>query len=164
MIAFDLYWLPTLAFLAHVFEEFGLFPAWASRHFGRTSRPWYIYSHIVLVGLFVIVSWQASDAVAPSLWILAAFTFQWVIGSNALFHIAATFWFREYSPGILSGVCVVLPATGWMMHHAITLAGITSTQIWGTVILGLIISSLVIASLWLDLGINWRGKRDKRAR
>lgn len=150
-----IYWIPTIAFLLHVCEEFGRFPSWASRHFARTSTPWYVYSHIILVVIFVCTSWLASTASADSIWPLGAITLQWIIGFNAIFHIVVTIWYREYSPGVVTGCAIVLPAT-WIVFNRTTLS---TGEMGGTLIIGLVVSLIVIASLWVDFGIDWRGRR-----
>jgi len=43
-------WLPLAVFGAHVAEEYvSGFPEWATRHFGTTSRRFFIASHVVLI-------------------------------------------------------------------------------------------------------------------
>lgn len=160
-----IYWLPTFAFLVHVIEEFGRFPSWASRHFGRTSRAWYVYSHLVLISFFVTSSWFASISEFSSIWVYVTFVLQWVIGTNAFFHLFVTFWYREYSPGVVTGTLVVLPSTWWMARHALNSSTISSGELLITFFIGTIISVAVIASLKIDFDIDWRGrKKSKKTR
>lgn len=56
------YWLPLIVFIPHMIEEYPRFPAWATRHFGATSRAWYVYSHILLVAIAVPVCLWADSA------------------------------------------------------------------------------------------------------
>ena len=49
------YWLPLIVFIPHMIEEYPRFPAWATRHFGATSKAWYVYSHVLYVTIAVPV-------------------------------------------------------------------------------------------------------------
>ena len=55
-----MFWIPPLLFVLHMLEELPRFPAWATRHFGATSLPWYVYSHGVLVATCGSIGWWAN--------------------------------------------------------------------------------------------------------
>ena len=57
-----MYWLPLLVFMAHVAEEYPRFPAWATRHFGATSKAWYVYAHMGLVAIALAICPWAQHA------------------------------------------------------------------------------------------------------
>lgn len=99
----NLHWLAAAAFLLHMLEELPRFPAWATRHFGTTSLPWYVYSHIVLTVIVVsicIAVGSADRSTASTLQLML----MWTFGFNAVFHLVTTAIFREYSPGLITGV------------------------------------------------------------
>jgi hypothetical protein len=151
-----LYWVPTLVFLVHIAEELPRFPAWATRHFAATSRAWYVYSHVVLIALVVTISAQAEAAAPRTLWPLIAVGFQWALGVNALFHIATTVLFKEYSPGLVTGVLVCIPATAYVSRAAVAGQLLTTAQLGSAVGLGIIINLIVISSLWLPTDLDWK--------
>src|SRR5690349_10677262 len=98
----NFFWIPFFAFVFHIAEELPVgpwpgFPAWASRHFGVTSKAWYVYSHIICILIFVSICTWASRSVAYSWGSLLSFSLMWTLAINAAFHIISTILFREYS-------------------------------------------------------------------
>lgn len=154
-----MYWLPVLAFLVHIAEEYPRFPEWATRHFGATSRAWYVYSHIPLVLLVIVVGAHADDAQARSLWPLVATAIQWVLATNAVFHIVTTLLFREYSPGVVTGTVLFLPATVYVFWRTLQGALLTPFQLMLAIALGTVVGVAVIASLWLRMDFDWLMRR-----
>jgi hypothetical protein len=154
-----LYWLPTLVFLAHIAEEFPRFPAWATRHFGATSRAWYVYTHIALVAIAVTISARAEAAAPRTIWPLLAMAFQWVLATNALFHIATTIMFKEYSPGVVTGTLLFLPATAYLFNRVVAAHFFTTVQLASVVAIGTVLGAAVVASLWLPMDLDWRLRR-----
>jgi hypothetical protein len=149
------YWLPSAVFLAHMVEEFPTFPAWATRHFGVTTRPFYVYSHIPLTATLLGISFAATRD-AGTTWQLLATASQWVLFTNALFHIATTVLFREYSPGVVTGIALFLPSTVYLLNRTWSEHLLTGEQLCSAVLLGTVVGALVVASLWLNLGFDWR--------
>jgi hypothetical protein len=149
------YWVPTIALVVHVVEELPRFPAWATRHFGATSRAWYVYSHVLLLVAFAVVSAEAHADGPGSRWALVGLACQWILAVNALFHVVTTLWFREYSPGVVTGVLGVLPATVYMHSRAVPSGLFPSTQVAFAIGLGAVISAAAIASLWLRADFDW---------
>jgi hypothetical protein len=154
-----MYWIPAIALLVHVLEEFPRFPAWASRHFGSTSRAWYVYTHVAIVTAFGVVSAQA-QAVGPGThWAVLALACQWVLATNALFHVATAVRFREYSPGIVTGMLVVLPSTAYLYSRAVSADLFTTAQVASAIALGTVLSAVAVASLWLPADFDWKLRR-----
>ena len=151
-----MYWVPTLVFLVHIAEELPRFPAWATRHFAATSRPWYVYSHVVLIALVVTISAQAEAAEPRTLWPLIAVVVQWALGVNVLFHIVTTVLFKEYSPGLVTGVLVCIPATAYVSRSVVADQLLTTSQLGWAAGLGIIVNLVVIASLWLPMDLDWK--------
>src|SRR3990167_3785471 len=109
------YWLPLIVFIPHMIEEYPRFPAWATRHFGATSRAWYVYSHILLVAIAVPVCLWAGDASSQGWGRIVGTALMITLAMNGVFHVVTTFLFREYSPGVLTGILLFFPATGYML-------------------------------------------------
>lgn len=144
-----------IIFLIHIAEEWRGFPAWATRHFGATSRAWFVYSHIVLVAAAAGICWVA--AVSPSrTWTIWAVAAQWGLFTNAVFHVVTWRLFREYSPGMFTAVVLFVPATIWQLSTVtLDLPGLLLAVALGTAMGG-----TAIASLWLDMSIGWNFRRN----
>lgn len=154
-----MYWIPFLVFLAHVMEEFRWFPAWATRHFGATSNAWYAYSHIVLVAVAASVSGAAQGAAQQSTSVLLAMALMLTLAWNAVFHIVTTVLFREYSPGVLTGGLLILPATWYLVRHGAEGGALTAYQWIASSGIAAVVQAVVIASLFLNMDIDWRFRR-----
>lgn len=160
----DLHWITAASFVLHVGEELPRFPAWATKRFGATSTPWFVYSHIPLVAAVVATSAWASDADARSTPVVLAMTTQWVLFTNGVFHLASTAVFDEYSPGVVTGTLIYFPATAYLFHRALETERITRGQTWAAIAAGTAISAAVVASLYLELDLDWSLRRRQRAR
>jgi hypothetical protein len=149
-------WLPTVTFLVHVAEEYPRFPAWATRHFGATSRAWFVYSHVPLVASLLAISSGAlgEDATA---WLLVAA--QWVLFTNALFHAVTTALFHEYSPGVVTGVALFPAGTLLVLRHVHRAEALAPLGFASAIAAGTVAGAAVVASLWLPMDIDWRGRR-----
>jgi hypothetical protein len=154
-----MYWIPAVVFLAHVAEEYVRFPEWATRHFGATSRAWYVYSHIPPLTVVVWICARAQDAAPDTLWPVLATAVQWSLATNAIFHIVTTWLFREYSPGLVTATALVLPTTVYMFNRTIGEHLLTPFQVGSVVGLGTVVGGAVVASLWLSLDFDWRLRR-----
>jgi Protein of unknown function with HXXEE motif len=157
------YWLSTVIFLAHIAEEFPRFPAWATRHFGATSRAWYVYSHVALVAIAVIISAHAEATAPRTAWPMLSAAFQWALATNALFHITTSVLFREYSPGLISGALLSLPGTLYLFSHALAAQLLTRPQLAMALGLGTVACAAAVGSLWLRMDFDWRLRRPPRA-
>jgi hypothetical protein len=157
-----IYWIPALTFLAHIAEECPRFPEWATRHFGATSLPWYVYSHVPLVAAVLGVSFLAAAAPAGTLFPLLATSVQWAFATNILFHVATTFIFREYSPGIVTAVLLFLPGTAYLFARTVREGLLTPPQVVAAIALGTVIGIAAVASLWMRMDIDWRFRRPAR--
>jgi hypothetical protein len=156
-----MYWIPALTFLAHVAEEYPRFPEWATRHFGATSRAWYVYSHIPLVAVALWASICATQAPVRTTWPLLATSIQWVLATNALFHIATTFIFQEYSPGVITAVTLFLPGTVYVFVRTFREGLLTVPQVTLAVAVGTTVGLAAVASLWLHMDLDWRLRRPR---
>lgn len=154
-----MYWILLLTFIAHIIEEYPRFPEWATRHFGATSRPWYVYSHIPLVILACVVGALAESAPPRTTWPMLATAAQWVLATNACFHLTTTALFREYSPGVYTGTLLFLPGTAYVIRRTVQDDLLTTGQLAVAIGLGTAVGVAVIASLWLRMDFDWRMRR-----
>lgn len=156
MINVYFHFIPLGVFLIHMAEELPRFPAWASRHFGYTSLAWYVYSHIVLVIISIsVAAWAAAPGSTEwsTLWNMALMA---TLVLNAAFHLVTTILFKEYSPGVITGLLCLMPAGFYMFLRAWQTALLTENQLLTAAGLGTAIQVLVLASLWLNMNIDWK--------
>lgn len=158
-----MYWIPLLVFVPHMLEEFPRFPAWATRHFGATSRAWYVYSHVVLVALIVGVAWSTETSRPGSWGALMAVGVMWSLACNGGFHLVTTILFRQYSPGVVTGTVLFFPATAYLLWQVIAGGMLSASQVALSILIGTAVQVGVIASLWLEMDIDWTGHRRGRA-
>jgi hypothetical protein len=147
--------LPLMTFVTlaiHIAEEWPAFPEWATRHFGTTTRSFYVVSHIPLLAIALGVCACAGRPQAGRGWIGAFVAVQWALATNAAFHVLATVNLGEYSPGLVSAVVLYLPMTVlvvWRVRHRELLSAKGQTS---ALVVGVVTSLLAVSSLWLDFG------------
>lgn len=152
-----LYWFPTLYFVLHSAEELAFdFPAWATRSFGTTSLPFFIYHHILLFVGLVICSYLAKRPSKQNTWRVLATAWQVQFAVNGAFHLVTTVLFKEYAPGVITGTVVIWPLTYYFFKQTLHRKLLSKSQVKSALIVGILIAALVIASLWLDGNITWR--------
>ena len=157
------YWLPLIVFIPHMIEEYPRFPAWATRHFGATSKAWYVYSHVLYVTIAVPVCLWAESASSQGWGRIVGTALMITLAINGVFHIVTTFLFREYSPGVVTGTLLFFPATGYMLLLTVRESLLTTPQIGVAVVIGILVQVAVIASLYLRMDIDWRFQRPSAA-
>jgi hypothetical protein len=150
-----MHWIPAFVLLLHVAEEYPRFPEWATRHFGATSRAWYVYTHIPLVVMLIATSWLAQRTDAR-LWLILVLSAQFALATNAVFHVATTLLFKEYSPGLVTAIACALPATAYLLHRMLRDELLTSADVRVAATIGIVVSMSAIASLWLQMDLNWK--------
>ncbi|HKY21792.1 MAG TPA: HXXEE domain-containing protein [Vicinamibacterales bacterium] len=157
------YWLPLIVFIPHMIEEYPRFPAWATRHFGATSKAWYVYSHIVLVAIAATVCLWAGNASSQGWGRIVGTALMITLAMNGVFHVVTTFRFREYSPGVVTGTILFFPATGYMLLLTVRESLLMTPQIGTAVVIGVVVQVAVVASLYLRMDIDWRFQRAQRS-
>ena len=158
-----MYWLPLIVFVPHMLEEYPRFPAWATRHFGATSKAWYVYSHVLLVAVAVPICFWAENA-PPRTWgSMLGTALMITLALNGMFHVVTTVLFWEYSPGLVTGTLLFLPATGHVLLQTVRESLLTTTQIGSAVVIGTAVQVAVISSLYLRMDIDWRFRRTDAA-
>ena len=158
-----MYWLPLIVFVPHMLEEYPRFPAWATQHFGATSKAWYVYTHLVLVAVAIPVCLLAQSA-PPRTWgPIFGTALMITLALNGTFHVVTTVLFREYSPGVVTGTLLFFPATGHVLFQTVHESLLTTTQIGGAVVIGAAMQVVVISSLYLRMDIDWSFRRPRVA-
>ena len=104
-------WLPLLAAVLHITEEFvypGGFPAWYRRYRENpariTPRFLIIVNSVLFIACLNIV--QLGQTVPGAVAWLAVST---LLGSNGIWHLGASIKSHSYSPGMITGVALYLP-------------------------------------------------------
>jgi hypothetical protein len=142
-------WFVLTALVLHVVEEIPAFPQWATRHFGTTSLTYFVLSHIPLLAAVVYIAHRASRSGVAAVWVWLLTAVQSALAANGVFHVVATLWFREYSPGLVTSVLLYVPVTAYLLPRAARQLGpLPTAMACGT---GICVSALLIASLWLDV-------------
>jgi hypothetical protein len=155
------YWLVPAAFLVHVAEELPRFPRWATKHFGTTTTQFYLASHAVLVPALVRASARGARRPFDSQAAFFATTVSSGLGINAIFHIATTALFREYSPGVVTGAAGMLPAALYTLYRTKRGRILNDGQIVGAVLAGTAITTAVVGSLYIDMPrLGGKGEAD----
>jgi hypothetical protein len=124
-------------------------PAVGTRRFGTTSLTYFLLSHIPLFAAVLYIVYRASRAAVDAVWIWLLIAVQSALASNGVFHLVATLWFREYSPGVVTSVLVYAPVTAYLLPRAARQLGPRPTAMACGA--GTCVSVLLIASLWLDV-------------
>jgi hypothetical protein len=145
------YWLVPAAFIAHVAEELPRFPQWATKHFGTTTTQFYVASHAALVPALVGASARGARRPSDSRAAFCATTVSSGLGINAIFHIATTALFREYSPGVVTGAAGMLPAALYTLYRTKRSRVLNDEQIVAAVLAGTAITTAVVGSLYINM-------------
>ena len=139
-----------LNFTHFIDEYFFGFPQWATKHFGTTSKNYYLFSHALLIFFIAMIMWSIKKASKKA--ILLALGVQMIFFTNGLFHIATNLLFYEYSPGLLSQL-IIIPAS-FITYKMVRDSKIVSKKEMSyCLVFGTIASVLIILSLYLN--IDW---------
>jgi hypothetical protein len=116
-------WLPLIAILLHMTEEFvwpGGFPEWY-RHYApgtvaRVSVGLLVIVNAVFVALALIPPALGANARGYAYWMLVAA----IAAANGFFHLGATLRYRVYSPGVVTGALLYIPlgvmGAAWLLR------------------------------------------------
>lgn len=107
------YWLPCIAALLHVLEEFvwpGGFLAWHRRYrpdmASSITARFALIANAVLLGATMVVGWCGTSwGRSASLWLTLAA----LLAGNAVFHLLGSWRMRGYSPGVVTATVLYLP-------------------------------------------------------
>ncbi|MFE7802138.1 HXXEE domain-containing protein [Nocardia sp. NPDC057440] len=144
-----LFFAPFAVFVVHTLEEMPQFAAWVSQHFAHMTTEKFAVSHIPLILLVLLCSWQASRPDARVGWVIMAVAFQWQFAVNAVFHLGTAAVFGDYSPGMVTAATVALPATAWFFTRVRHERFLSTRQLVLAVVIGTAIAAAAISVLWL---------------
>jgi hypothetical protein len=144
-----LFWANFAAFALHIMDETimaGGLVAFIQRHFWSGFR---IGDFAVANGVWLVViaisnvlyDWQGKWlAVVPM-------AFVWERCFNALFHVVSTFWLKEYSPGLATGVLffVILYL---IARYGLLRGHMRPAAFWGSAVPALVFETTFVSSMW----------------
>lgn len=137
-----------VGFLIHILEEYPQFPIWATKHFGTTTRDWYILTHTILFLLVLFVTLLSIGKSHSGIFLAVAT--QTIIFTNGLFHVLTTYFFREYSPGVISSILITFPYSYIFYQNVLQNSSLTQPVFIVSIIVGVAISLSIIGSLYLN--------------
>ncbi|MEK7544911.1 MAG: HXXEE domain-containing protein [Patescibacteria group bacterium] len=137
-----------LNFSHFIDEYFFGFPEWATRHFGTTSKNYYLLSHAMIILFIGVMMWGIKKGSKTAIFL--ALAVQTVFFTNGIFHIITTFLFSEYSPGLLSQL-IIFPASIITYKMVRESKVLSVREVAHSLVLGTTISVLIILSLWLNM-------------
>ena len=107
---FDPVMCAPVIFVCHFLEESPRFVPWFNAHVARgitTDLFWTVNLTALVITLFVVlVEWLSRSSASA---ILTAGWFGFLMGANALFHIAGGFVDRAYVPGLITAALLYVP-------------------------------------------------------
>lgn len=145
----QLFLLPGMYFVLHTIEELPGFAAWVSRHFSVMTTDSFAFTHIPLILLVLLASYKAFIIEHHGGWVVFATAAQWQFGLNAIFHLATAIIFLEYSPGMITAVCLGLPTTAYFMMRAWREQRLTKIELTTVIILGTVMAAAASGILFL---------------
>lgn len=143
-------WLAPLVFLVHCLEELPRFPEWATRHFGTTTRPYYLASHAVLIPAVVALTRGGTRPDATPTATARAAAVPAGLIANAAFHVRTTRAFGGYSPGVLTGLGVVTPVCARVLFRLSRTGVLPRRELAIAVLAGVALNAVAVASLRVD--------------
>lgn len=150
-----LFWIPLALIIVHSTDEIITnFPDWATRHFGTTTMPFFVYTHILLLILVAAVSYLAWSG-KHAAWKVLAATIQVQYAFNGLFHLFSSVIFKELTPGLATASLLSLPLTYVFFSRLIKTKSLTEKKIILSLICGLLLSVGIVASLWINGDWEW---------
>jgi hypothetical protein len=145
----QLFLLPGMYFLLKTIEKLPGFAAWVSRHFGLMITDAFAFIQVPLILLVLLASYKAFIVGQHGGWVIFATATQWQFGLNALFHLVTAVIFLEYSPGMVTAVCVALPMTAYYMAGTWREQRLTNVEFASALILGIFMAAVAIGVLFL---------------
>ena len=145
------HWVVPAAFLAHCAEELPRFPAWATEHFGTTTTRFYLASHAVLVPWVLSNGAKAMRRPDDRRAVFASAMTASALGLNGVFHLVTTRLFREYSPGVVTGATLMLPASVFALARIRRSGVLTDEDLVGAFLAGTALSTAAVGRLYVDM-------------
>ena len=136
-------WFFPVAYALHEAEEWNIM-RWYARNYknlppatDRTARTWIVFSSVAGFVWFLFAALPASSEIAAWL-VLPAIA---LVIQNALQHIYWLFHFRQYAPGVVTSVMLLVPIGGYLVFGAVQqrYVPVWYVALWG----GLMVPGLV---------------------
>lgn len=145
----QLFLLPGMYFVLHTIEELPGFAGWVSRHFGLLTTDSFAFIHIPLILLVLLVSYKAFRSERHGGWVVLATAAQWQFGLNTIFHLVTAVIFLEYSPGMMTAVCLSLPLTAYFLGRVWQEQRLTKNELIAALAFGTVMATVAIGVLFL---------------
>ncbi len=140
-------WLAPLLLVIHNIEEYLTMPTFISRHgqdlpafIGNSlaiSSEQFSIALMIVTLLAFLFTFLGSIGEANGICIFLAITTQAVLLINAVQHIVASIWLRNYIPGVLSSIVLYLPLLSYSILRALKEGYVSKKMIIYSFILGL---------------------------
>ncbi|MEN6461098.1 MAG: HXXEE domain-containing protein [Syntrophomonas sp.] len=139
-------WVAPLLLVIHNFEEYLTMPTFIAGHWrdlpGFISNITSWSSHQFSIALIIVTlmaflfTYFGSISKANGTGMFIAITTQVVLLINAVQHIAASIWFRTYTPGVLTSIILYLPLLSYLILQSLKEGYISKKQLIYSIILG----------------------------
>lgn len=154
----QLLWLIPLLFALHNLEEAPFMERWLKRislpfRPQMSSREFTLAVIFLTFGVALLVAFTALNPLNQA-GVFIMILIQAMMLVNAILpHLAASLWYRLYSPGVLTGTFLQIPFTIYLIHRAME-SGLLSSSL---LILASVLAPLLMpVSAWLALKISQR--------
>ena len=152
----SIFWLPVILLVIHSIDEVVTgFPQWATEHFGTTTVPFFIYTHIPILLIMIVTSYFAARNKGGAVWRVLSAVWIVMFAVNGLFHLLTSIVFREFTPGIISALVILFPLCYIFVRELLSKKLISEKQFRLALLGGVAAYLLGVASLWFDGNSGW---------
>lgn len=144
------FWLPSLYIVLHTIEELPYFGVWVTAHFGTHTTFVFALTHIPILLSVFLSSHMASKIGKNSSWVVLITAWQIQFGINAIFHIATSVLFREYSPGMVVAGSLGFVTTYYFISRIWREDRLSAKELSYSAILGAAMAAAAIGVLFID--------------
>ncbi|WP_431855114.1 HXXEE domain-containing protein [Azospirillum sp.] len=145
-----LIWLMPAAFAPHIVEEYGTgFPDWVTHTLGSsmTGGAFLLNNAVFMAILLSLTAWAAFRPSPLSAFVLLS----WASGNlfwNFVFHLATTFLYDRFSPGLMTAVLLYFPISLAVAWTALGERVLSRAAFAGAVAIG---GALMLVVIWAGL-------------
>ncbi|HMI08981.1 MAG TPA: HXXEE domain-containing protein [Candidatus Saccharimonadales bacterium] len=151
-----IFWLPLILLIIHSIDEVVTgFPNWATEYFGTTTLPFFIYTHIPVLVLVFLSSFFAARNKGGEFWRILATAWAVQFVANGLFHIGTSIISKEFTPGILTAVLLLLPLSFLFIRRVLSSKLLSKKQFYLSSAIGIVLYTLAAISLSFEGSIDW---------
>ncbi len=142
-------WLVPAVMAAHNAEEYPAIIDFVNRHGWRVDKTQMFVAIILAMILPVPVVAAATRSSKGSRRLILALALQGALAINALGHLGQTLWYRDYSPGTLTGLGLNVPLAAYIYKRAVGEGYLFADQARRAAVLGAVL--LVRGTLGLQV-------------